>query len=228
MTHGLIRIYTIPLTFDTYIDVPAHYSSIRRLLVTSDDQYLISIAESAYILFFKQTIDAFSSISNQYQFSQLSQENLEKTNEYERATKKFDYILVTKSEFEEHKRKIEEIQSKIAYIPTSFPLCSISSFQRIQSRKQHQITFETALLLQTSQSSLRKISKHHQTNASLLRTNQIFDHSRSISIHRSNHCHHQRIRYSSTSNGCSLRKSDARNGFPSFVNPSISISFFIP
>ena len=126
-THGLIRIYTIPLTFDTYIDVPAHYSSIRRLLVTYDDQYLVSIAESAYILFFKQTIDVFSSISNQYQFSQISPENLEKTNEYERAATKFDYILVTKSEFDEHKQKIEEIQSKIAYFPFSSPFSLIRS-----------------------------------------------------------------------------------------------------
>lgn len=124
MTNGIIRVYTIPLTFDTYVDVPAHYSSIRRLLVSYDDRYLVSIAESAYILLFKQTIDVCSSISNQYQFSQLSQENLERTNEQERTAKKFDYILVTKSEFDDQKRKIQEIQAKLK---------SVSSFSRIDS-----------------------------------------------------------------------------------------------
>lgn len=137
MTHGLIRIYTLPLTFDTYIDVPAHYSSIRRLLVTHDDQYLVSMAESAYILLFKQTVDAFSSISNQYRFAQFSQENLEKINEYDREAKKFDYILVTKSEFDEHKRKIQEIQAKITsvispYRHSSRFLHSLSANQRLK------------------------------------------------------------------------------------------------
>lgn len=93
MTHGIIRIYTIPLRFDNYIDIPAHYSSIRRLLVSYDDQYLISIAESAYILVFKQTINV----------SQLSIEQ----------DKMFDYILITKFEFDEQRRKIKEIQNRI-------------------------------------------------------------------------------------------------------------------
>ena len=113
MTHGIIRVYTIPLTFDTYMDIPAHYSSIRRLLISSDDQYLVSIAESAYILLFKQTFDVQSSISNEYQFSQLSRENIEMKIEDEKSPTIFDYILVTKSEFDEQKRKIQEIQTRI-------------------------------------------------------------------------------------------------------------------
>lgn len=104
MTHGIIRVYTIPLTLETYIDIPAHYSSIRRLLVSYDDQYLVSIGESAYVLLFKQTMNVLSSISNQ-----SSKENFE-LNE-----KMFDYILVTKSEYDEQKRKINEIQTRIKF-----------------------------------------------------------------------------------------------------------------
>jgi len=110
MTHGIIRIYSLPLTIDNYADIHAHCSTIRRLEVSFDDQYLVSIAESAYILVFKQTVNILSSISTQYQFSQISNGNLsnEKINE-----KKFDFILTTKSEFDEQNRKIDEIQSRI-------------------------------------------------------------------------------------------------------------------
>jgi hypothetical protein len=107
MTHGIIRVYTIPLTLNSYIDIPAHYSTIRRLLISYDDQYLVSIAESAYVLLFKQTMDVLSSISNQYQFSQLN---------FEINDKIFEYILVTKSEYDEQKRKINEIQMRIKLV----------------------------------------------------------------------------------------------------------------
>ncbi|CAF2719161.1 unnamed protein product [Rotaria sp. Silwood2] len=113
MTHGMIRVYTSPLKIDTYIDIPAHYSSIRRLLVSYDDEYLVSIAESAYILLFKQTINNLNSVSSQYQFSQLSIENVDIVNEQERTQTIFEYILVTKSEFDERKIKIKEIQTRI-------------------------------------------------------------------------------------------------------------------
>ncbi|CAF0802188.1 unnamed protein product [Rotaria sp. Silwood1] len=113
MTHGIIRVYTSPLKFDTYIDLPAHYSSIRRLLVSYDDEYLVSIAESAYVLLFKQTINNLNSVSSQYQFSQLSIENVEIANEHEKTHIVFEYILVTRSEFDERKRKIKEIQTRI-------------------------------------------------------------------------------------------------------------------
>jgi len=104
MTHGIIRVYTLPLTSDNYIDIPAHCSSIRRLLISYDDQYLVSIGESAYVLLFKQT----KNIS-----SQLSIENFEIVNEQEKMKTMFEYILVTKSEFDEQKRKIKEIQARI-------------------------------------------------------------------------------------------------------------------
>ncbi|CAF3625422.1 unnamed protein product [Rotaria sordida] len=113
MTHGIIRVYTTPLKFDNYIDLSAHYSSIRRLLVSYDDEYLVSIAESAYILLFKQTINNLNSVSSQYQFSQLTIENVEIIDEQERTQTIFEYILVTKSEFDERKRKIKEIQTRI-------------------------------------------------------------------------------------------------------------------
>jgi hypothetical protein len=90
MTNGIIRVYTIPFKFENFIDIPAHCSSIRRLLISYDDQYLVSIGESAYILLFKQTINSISTISTM-----------------------FEYILVTKSEYDEQKGKIEEIQGRI-------------------------------------------------------------------------------------------------------------------
>ena len=105
MTNGIIRVYTVPLTSDSYIDIPAHYSSIRRLLVSYDDRYLVSIGESAYVLLFKQVTGVLSSISNQY-----SQLNFEINDKRE---KMFEYILVTKSEYNEEKRKINEIQTRI-------------------------------------------------------------------------------------------------------------------
>jgi WD40 repeat protein len=105
MTNGIIRIYTIPLKLNSYIDLSAHCASIRRLLVSYDDQYLVSIGESAYILLFKQTIDVLNSVTSQYQLSDLSVDNLDGT--------KFEYILVTKSEFDEQNRKIKEIQEGI-------------------------------------------------------------------------------------------------------------------
>ncbi|CAF4226817.1 unnamed protein product, partial [Adineta steineri] len=113
MTHGIIRIYTIPFTNDSYIDLPAHCSSIRRLLVSYDDEYLVSIAESAYLLLFKQTRNNLNSVSSQYQFSQLSLKNFEIINEPKPIQPMFEYILVTKSEFDEQKRKIQEIQARI-------------------------------------------------------------------------------------------------------------------
>ena len=116
MTHGTIRIYTIPFAFNGYIDLPAHSSSIRRLLVSYDDQYLISMAESAYILLFKQTHDVLSSVSNQYQFSQLSLQNVHISNEKKTIPTMFKYISVTKAEFDERKIKIQEIQTSIKYV----------------------------------------------------------------------------------------------------------------
>ncbi|CAF1482554.1 unnamed protein product [Adineta steineri] len=113
MTHGIIRIYTIPFTNDSYIDLPAHCSSIRRLLVSYDDEYLVSIAESAYLLLFKQTRNNLNSVSSQYQFSQMSLKNFEIINESKPIQPMFEYILVTKSEFDEQKRKIKEIQARI-------------------------------------------------------------------------------------------------------------------
>jgi WD40 repeat protein len=113
MTHGIIRIYTIPFTSKIYIDLPAHCSSIRRLLVSYDDQYLVSIAESAYILLFRQTINVLNSVSSHYQISQMSIGNLDSVNEQKRIQTMFEYILVTKSEFDEQKRKIKEIQARI-------------------------------------------------------------------------------------------------------------------
>ncbi|CAF1282899.1 unnamed protein product [Rotaria magnacalcarata] len=113
MTHGIIRVYTIPLVFDGYVDLPAHNSSIRRLLVSYDDHYLVSIAESAYILLFKQTINNLSSVSSQYKFSQLSTENVDTINEPQAKQIMFEYILVTKSEYDERQRRINEIQTSI-------------------------------------------------------------------------------------------------------------------
>lgn len=113
MTHGIIRVYTIPLIPDGYIDLPAHNSSIRRLLVSYDDQYLVSIAESAYVLLFKQTINNIDSTSSQYKLSKLYVENIDTANEPVQEQTVFEYILVTKSEFDEKKRKIQEIQTKI-------------------------------------------------------------------------------------------------------------------
>lgn len=109
MTHGIIRIYTNLLTFDGYIDLPAHNSSIRRLLVSYDDQYLVSLAESAYVLLFKHTTHHLNSVTTKYQQTQSTVENFESAKEQ----KTFDYILVTKSEFDERTRKIKDIQIRI-------------------------------------------------------------------------------------------------------------------
>ena len=113
MTNGIIRIYTIPLAADAYVDLPAHCSSIRRLLVSYDDEYLVSIGESAYVLVFKQTLHALSSIPSQFPLSQLSLGNLHVTHAPQRAQTTFEYILVTKSEFEEQTRKIQEVEARI-------------------------------------------------------------------------------------------------------------------
>ncbi|CAM4866513.1 unnamed protein product [Rotaria socialis] len=113
MTHGIIRVYTIPLVVDGYVDLPAHNSSIRRLLVSYDDHYLVSIAESAYILLFKQTINNLSSVSSSYKFSKLSRENVDTINEPQAKQIMFEYILVTKSEYDERQRRINEIQTSI-------------------------------------------------------------------------------------------------------------------
>ncbi|CAF0856299.1 unnamed protein product [Adineta ricciae] len=111
MTNGTIRIFTTPLTANTYMDLPAHCSTIRRFLVSSNDEYLISIAESAYVLLFKQTLNTLSSVSNQ--FSELLLENLDVINQSKRVRTTFEYILVTKSEFDEQQQKIKEIQERI-------------------------------------------------------------------------------------------------------------------
>ncbi|UJR25802.1 hypothetical protein I4U23_007152 [Adineta vaga] len=116
MTNGTIRIYTIPLMIDAYMDLPAHCSTIRQLLVSHDDEYLVSIAESAYILLFKQTFDGLSSVYNQ--FSQISLGNFNKINESKRIQMMFEYILVTKSEFDEQTRKINEIEARINELET--------------------------------------------------------------------------------------------------------------
>jgi hypothetical protein len=112
MTHGIIRVYTIPFAFNAHIDLPAHSSSIRRLLVSYDDQYLVSIAESAYVLLFRQTTNVLSSVSSE---QQASLENLEIIieNEQEKVPTMFEFILVTKSEFDEQKRKMKEIEARI-------------------------------------------------------------------------------------------------------------------
>ena len=108
MTHGIIRIYTIPLALNAFIDLPAHGSSVRRLLVSDDDQYLFSIAESAYVLLFRQTDHVIDSIASVEDFSQSFVEQRQ-----QRRVKPFEYILVTRAEFEEKKRKAKDIQSRI-------------------------------------------------------------------------------------------------------------------
>ena len=106
--HGIIRIYTVPLAMDAFIDLPAHGSSVRRLLVSDDDQYLFSIAESAYVLLFRQTEEVIDSIASVEDFSQTFVEQRQ-----QRRVKPFEYILVTRTEFEEKKRKVKDIQSRI-------------------------------------------------------------------------------------------------------------------
>ena len=85
-----------------HIDFPAHSSPIRQLVVSHDDQYLFSIAESAYVLIFR---------TNQQNVSQSSMDL--NNDEVEKLSKPFNFVLITKSEFEEQQRKIKEIQSKI-------------------------------------------------------------------------------------------------------------------
>jgi hypothetical protein len=117
MTHGIIRVYNLPLVTGAYIDLPAHTSHIRQLLISDDDQYLISIAESAYILVFRQTNDVWHSMVNEYDFSSTSMIDIDKNlvQPSTRSTKPFDYILVTRSEFDDYQRKINEMQARIKY-----------------------------------------------------------------------------------------------------------------
>lgn len=115
MTHGIIRVYTLPFTLDAFVDVSAHSSTIRRLLVSADDQYLVSIAESAYILLFRQTTDLLNSMSSQYEFTHPTTVHVEidMAQKPVRVLPTFEYILVTKSEFDEQRRKVKEIQARI-------------------------------------------------------------------------------------------------------------------
>ena len=108
MTHGIIRIYGIPLVFDAFIDLSAHGSSIRRLLVSDDEQYLFSIAESAYVLLFRQSTHVIESIASVEDFSRSFVEQRE-----QRRVRPFEYILVTRTEFEEKKRRVKDIQGRI-------------------------------------------------------------------------------------------------------------------
>ncbi|CAF1163644.1 unnamed protein product, partial [Didymodactylos carnosus] len=117
LSNGTIRIYTLPLAPEGYIDIPAHGGPVRRLIPSNDDVYLASIGESAYVLLFKykpvvgnnRDIDHFQCQIEQQQRKDPSVTSL---------LPKFHHILVTKAEFDEQNRKLFDTELRINEVQT--------------------------------------------------------------------------------------------------------------